>query len=90
MFSTNPDQISTNFIAVIKYAGPLEAGDCIQVGGAIERCNNYFTWPANWYTDADNGLTFTALVDVSSANYQWPAGEYTVSIIIIIIKINIV
>ena len=77
--STNPDQISTNFVAVIKYAGALESGDCIQIGGAVERCKYFFVWPPNWYTDASNGLTFTALVDVSSANYVWSTGEYTVS-----------
>ncbi len=84
VISTNPDQVSTNFVAVIKYVGPIEAGDCIQVGGAIERCKNFFVWPSNWYTDASNGLIFTALVDVSSANYVWPSGKYTVSLQLIL------
>lgn len=68
-----------NFVAVIKYAAALTAGDCIQVGGAVERCSNYFVWPSTWYTDAGNGKTFNALVDVSSANYVWGAGEYQVN-----------
>lgn len=78
VLSTNPDQISLNFVAVIKYADAATQGDCIQVGGAVERCTNYFTWPSAWYTDAQNGDTYTALVDVSGANYAWAAGAYTV------------
>jgi hypothetical protein len=76
--STNPEQISLNFVAVIKYADAATQGDCIQVGGAVERCVNYFTWPSTWYTDAQNGNTYTALVDVSGANYARAPGAYTV------------
>jgi hypothetical protein len=78
--STNPDQISLNFVAVIKYADAATQGDCIQVGGAVERCVNYFTWPSTWYTDAQNGNTYTALVDVSGANYARAPGAYTICI----------
>ena len=78
MCSTNPDQTSLNFIAVIKYTESSKEGDCIQVGGAISRCANYFVWPSEWYNDAQNGNTYTALIDVSAANYQWSGGYYTI------------
>jgi hypothetical protein len=78
--STNIDQVSTNFVAVLKYATSIEAGDCIQIGGNIERCNNFFSWPAAWYTDAQRGVTYQAVVDVSSANYKWDAGEYQICV----------
>lgn len=76
--STNPDQISLGFVAVIKYAGATEQGNCIQVGGTFERCANYFVWPSTWYTDAQNGQKYTAVIDVSSANYNWPIGDYKI------------
>lgn len=63
---------------MIKYAGALTQGDCIQVGGAVERCANYFVWPSEWYNDAQNGNTYTALIDVSAVNYAWSPGEYTI------------
>lgn len=68
----------------IKYQTAAVA-DCIQVGkinylgGQPERCSYYFDWPTTWTQSAKSGQTYTALVDVSSANYQWPAGPYTVS-----------
>lgn len=70
-------------MAVVKYA-TAAGGDCIQVGkfeffgGNGERCSNYFDWPSN-FDSAVSGSIYTASVDVSSANYVWPAGVYTVS-----------
>lgn len=67
----------------MKYAAAA-GGDCIQVGkfqffgGNGERCTNYFDWPADWKS-VMSGNTYEASVDVSSANYVWPAGVYTVS-----------
>lgn len=63
---------------MIKYTTALVQGDCIQVGGAVERCANYFVWPSQWYTDAQNGNTYTAVIDVSGSNYNWPSGDYTI------------
>lgn len=69
-------------MAVIKYATAAQA-DCIQVGkfefvgGNGERCSHYFDWPASW-SSVISGNTYEASVDVSSANYVWPAGIYTV------------
>ena len=71
------------FVAVLKYTS-AEAADCIQVGkfnvgGTSDRCTNYFDWPVSWNstTGVKNG-TYSAVVDVSSANYLWPEGDYTV------------
>lgn len=68
----------------MKYA-TAAGGDCIQVGkfqylgGNGERCTHYYDWPADWNSGVLNGNTYEASVDVSSANYVWPAGVYTVS-----------
>jgi hypothetical protein len=68
----------------IKYSSAAVA-DCIQIGrinylgGQPERCTNIFDWPTEWTEAAKSGQTYTASVDVSSANYEWPAGAYTVS-----------
>ncbi len=71
---------------VIKYQSAA-VGDCIQIGkisylgGQPERCTYLFDWPTSWTESAKSGQTYTASVDVSSANYQWPAGPYIVSIL---------
>ena len=66
-----------DFLFVVKYVtAPL--GNCIQIGGSVERCTDLFAWPSEWNTDAVNGQLYTATVDVSSANYNWPAGQYQV------------
>lgn len=76
------NQTTLDLVAVVKYA-TAEGGDCIQVGkfqffgGNGERCTNYFDWPAAW-NSVISGNTYEASVDVSSANYVWPAGIYTV------------
>lgn len=81
--STDLEQTSVDYVTVIKYSS-AEIGNCIQVGkfnfigGDGERCNNYFDWPTEWNTDARSGNTYTANVDVSSANYVFPEGEYTI------------
>jgi hypothetical protein len=80
--SADTSVTTLDFVAVIKYA-TAEGGDCIQVGkfnffgGNGERCSNYFDWPASW-DSVTSGNTYEASVDVSSANYVWPAGVYTV------------
>lgn len=77
-------QTSLDFVAVVKYA-TAASGDCIQVGkfqffgGSGERCSHYFDWPAEW-SNGLNGNTYEASIDVSSANYVWPEGIYTVSL----------
>jgi hypothetical protein len=82
--STDPLQTSVDFVAVIKYAS-AEVADCIQIGrfnyfgGNGERCKNFFEWPEDWNNNAVSGNTYSAVVDVSSANYSWPTGVYTVS-----------
>jgi hypothetical protein len=81
--STDPEQDSVDFVAVIKYS-TAEVGDCIQVGkynflgGSGERCTNYYDWPADWNSGVTSGTSFSASVDVSGAAYTWPDGEYTV------------
>ncbi len=66
---------AVDLLFVVKYVtAPL--GNCIQIGGSVERCNNLFAWPAEWNTDAVNGQLYTATIDVSSANYDWPEGQY--------------
>lgn len=78
------NQTSLDIVAVVKYA-TADGGDCIQVGkfqfvgGNGERCSHYFDWPADWKS-VMSGNTYEASVDVSSANYVWPAGVYTVSL----------
>jgi hypothetical protein len=85
VFSNDPTQTSVEFSMAIKYESAGVA-DCIQIGrigylgGQPERCNNVFDWPAEFTTNAKSGQTFSTSIDVSSANYQWPAGPYTVSI----------
>jgi hypothetical protein len=70
-------------VVAIKYSSAAVA-DCIQIGrigylgGSPERCTNVFDWPTDWTEGAKSGQSYSALVDVSSANYQWPAGAYTV------------
>lgn len=86
VYSTqNPNQTSTAFATVIKFTA-AEVANCIQVGtfeyigGNAERCDNYFDWPDEWTNNAVSGETFTAVVDVSSAKYNFPTGDYTVSL----------
>jgi hypothetical protein len=64
-------------MTVIKYDG-AEAGDCIQVGGGTERCNHLYAWPTEWTSGAVVGQTYTALVNVTDAKYNWAPGMYTV------------
>ena len=64
-------------MTVIKYDG-AQAGDCIQIGSGTERCNHLYSWPAEWTSGAVIGQTYTALVDVSDAQYSWAPGVYTV------------
>lgn len=76
----------------IKYTTAAVA-DCIQIGrisylgGQPERCTYVFDWPTDWTENAKSGQTYTASIDVSSANYQWPAGAYTVRIIFFVLFI---
>ena len=72
------DTTSTvDLLFVLKYVtAPL--GNCIQIGGSVEKCSNLFVWPDEWNTDAVNGQLYTANVDVSSANYDWSEGQYQV------------
>ena len=81
-----PDSVQTSldFVAVVKYA-TAPGGDCIQIGrfqylgGNGDRCTNYYDWPDDWNSGVLNGNTYEASIDVSSVNYSWPAGVYTVS-----------
>ena len=75
--STEPNS-AVDLLFVVKYVtAPL--GDCIQIGGSVEKCTNLYAWPAEWNTDAVNGQLYTATIDVSGANYNWPEGQYQVS-----------
>lgn len=68
---------AVDLLFVVKYVtAPL--GNCIQIGGSVERCNNLYAWPDEWNADAVNGQLYTATIDVSDANYQWPEGQYQV------------
>jgi hypothetical protein len=51
-------------------------GDCIQIGGQTEKCNNLFAWPAS-FNVADSG-SYTTSIDVSSADYEFPNGDYEI------------
>jgi hypothetical protein len=84
LFSTeDASQTSVDFVTVIKYT-TNEVANCIQVGkfnflgGNPERCNHYFDWPSDWNSGAVSGTTYTAAVDVTSAGYDFPDGDYTV------------
>ena len=76
--SSDPDKSSTTFIAAIKYTS-ADVGDCIQIGGQIEQCSHLYSWPEEWTQDAVSGNTYSAVIDVTDANYTWPPGYYTVS-----------
>lgn len=65
-------------MTVIKFDG-AEAGDCIQIGGGVERCNNLYAWPTEWTTNVVVGQTYTASINVSNAKYNWKPGSYTVN-----------
>lgn len=71
----SPDYLSSQLSLGVNYLDS-EIGDCIQVGGATERCNNYFSWPTSW-NSADDGF-YSATVDVSSSSYSFPSGYYQV------------
>ena len=57
-------------------------GECIIIGtpppGIDIRCQYSYDWPDDWYVNATNGKTYTASIDVSGANYKFPAGPYGV------------
>lgn len=77
--STDPTS-DVDLLFVVKYVtAPL--GNCIQIGGSVERCNNLYPWPAEWNQDAVNGQLYTATIDVSAAGYYWPEGQYQVSLL---------
>ena len=78
MCSTDVDKTSTTFVSAIKYTSADE-GDCIQIGGQIEQCAHLYSWPEEWTQDAVSGNTYSAVIDVTDANYTWPPGYYTVS-----------
>jgi hypothetical protein len=50
-----------------------ETGDCIQIGGGVEKCVNLFSWPASWASDV-NGLS-EASIDLSAAGYSLASSE---------------
>ena len=83
-FRNDPSQTSVEYVVAIKYSA-AEVADCIQIGritylgGQPERCTHIFDWPTEWTENAKSGQTYTASIDVSSANYEWPAGAYTVN-----------
>jgi hypothetical protein len=68
---------AVDLIFVIKYA-TASLGNCVQIGGSVERCTNLYAWPTDWNMDAVNGQLYSATVDVSSATYHWPEGQYQV------------
>ncbi len=51
-------------------------GDCIQIGGAAEKCNHLYSWPITW-ENASSG-NYVASIDVRDAAYSWPFGEYEI------------
>lgn len=82
--STDADQSNgNNFVLVLKYASE-PTGSCIQVGkfqtlgGNGEVCTNYFEWDTEWLGNVTSGTVFTADIDVSSASYTFPPGDYSV------------
>ncbi len=77
--STDVTKDNLHFMTVIKFDG-AEAGDCIQVGGGTERCNNLYSWPTEWTTGAVVGQIYTASINVSNAKYNWKPGYYTVQL----------
>jgi hypothetical protein len=76
--STDPSS-EVDLLFVVKYV-TAPVGNCIQVGGSVERCNHLYAWPTEWNEDAVNGQLYTATIDVSTADYSWPEGQYEVSI----------
>jgi hypothetical protein len=79
IFNSTDTTSAVDLLFVIKYAtAPL--GDCIQIGGSVERCTNLYAWPTEWNADAVNGQLYTATIDVSGAAYNWPQGEYQVRV----------
>lgn len=78
IFNSTDATSAVDLLFVAKYvAAPL--GNCIQIGGSVERCNNLFPWPTEWNQDAVNGQLYTANIDVSAAQYNWPEGQYQVN-----------
>jgi hypothetical protein len=77
-FCSTDTTSAVDLLYVIKYVtAPL--GDCIQIGGSIEKCTHLYAWPAEWNQDAVNGQLYTANIDVSDAAYNWPEGQYQVT-----------
>lgn len=73
----SPNYLSSQFFVGINYV-ESEIGDCIQLGGAVEKCNNIYSWPPTWNANADG--TYTATIDVSSASYSFSSGYYSVCV----------
>jgi hypothetical protein len=79
IFNSTDLTSAVDLLFVVKYVtAPL--GNCIQVGGSVERCSNLYAWPTEWNQDAVNGQLYTATIDVSAAEYYWPEGQYQVRI----------
>jgi hypothetical protein len=75
IFNSTDTTSAVDLLFVVKYVtAPL--GNCIQVGGSVERCSNLYAWPTEWNQDAVNGQLYTATIDVSASEYYWPEGQY--------------
>jgi hypothetical protein len=68
-------QLSSMFAMSVKFQN-ADIGDCIQVGGATEKCNHLFSWGTTLQS-SDSGF-YTALIDVQDAEYTFPNGNYEI------------
>ena len=75
-FTNGGDSVlSQQIVAAINYVGSA-VGDCIQIGGQNEQCNHLFAWPSSFNNDVSG--SYSASIDVSSAGYTFPNGDYQV------------
>jgi hypothetical protein len=73
----SPTLISNMLAMSVKFANAA-VGDCIQIGGALSQCNHLFAWGSSLQFSTPG--SYSVLVDVQSAGYEFPNGEYEICI----------
>ena len=73
--SASASSISSILAMSVKFVD-AEVGDCIQIGGTLSMCNNLFAWGDALVTSSSG--SYNVMVDVSSANYEFPNGHYQI------------
>lgn len=76
MYNGDSSTQVSNFFAMSLKFEDADVGDCIQIGGATEKCNHLFSWDSS-FQSSSSGL-YNALIDVQQANYEFPNGNYEI------------